>query len=84
MPLYVYGCDDREHPEKEVTHRMADDPEVRCDTCGGLMHRVPQVPMALAYNPEQLVAAWMADNYIRKKKGKPRPNKYRVKRPNWY
>ena len=37
---YQYKCDEC-NDEKEVIHRMTEDPEVICGRCGIRMHRVP-------------------------------------------
>lgn len=80
MPTYVYGCDDEvRHPEVETVHRMDEEPEMICEVCGAGMHRIPQRIRGFLY-PMMLVN-WMAENARLKREGKPRPNKYRVTRP---
>jgi hypothetical protein len=42
MPVYVYGCNEKNHPRVEVVHGIDEDPAVLCE-CGAVMHRVPQL-----------------------------------------
>ncbi len=80
MPTYVYGCDDDvSHPELDIVHRMDENPGMICGECGATMHRIPQ-PLAGFLYPTMLVD-WMCENARLKRIGKPRPNKYRVTRP---
>ena len=82
MPDYVYGCDaDRTHPRVEVTHRMDEDPEIRC-ACGAKMHRVPQPMRGFYRNPEQVIARWLTEESRLKRLRKPRPNRYRCVDPD--
>lgn len=40
MPTYVYGCPGGHRVE--IVHRMSDEPDVICEICGAVMHRIPQ------------------------------------------
>ena len=77
---YVYGCDDREHPRKEIVHKMGENPVVLCDECGKKMHRIPQAHR-FYMQPEEVLVDWMDDNYRRWRKKKPLRSPDRVKRP---
>ena len=75
MPRYEYRCSLCEHRE-EVIHSIHADPEVTCVECGETMRRVPQVPLAIARSPIEVMYAWMDENYRRfraRKKGKRAP-----------
>lgn len=76
MPTYVYGCDqDKNHPRKEVIHKMTESPTVKCNECGSTMHRVPQ-SMRFYLNPVDIHLDWMGENFERyraRKKGVPKP-----------
>lgn len=82
MPTYVYGCNtDKGHPQKEVVHRMSEDPTVICDVCSSPMHRIPQPLGGLYLKPEQVLTAWMDENYVRTRTGRPRFSPDLVKYP---
>lgn len=71
MPEYVYGCKDKEHPKKEVTHSVKEDPVIKCDTCGEVMHRVPQ-PFRYTLGAHNVLHEWCDENFVRyraRKKG---------------
>ena len=80
MPTYVYGCLNKEHPRVELTHGMNDNPVVKCDVCGAVMHRVPQ-PARFYMNPEGILLDWMDENYKRFRAGKKPINPYKANRP---
>ena len=42
MPVYVYGCSNKEHPTVEKTHGMQEEVIILCKVCGEQMHRIPQ------------------------------------------
>jgi len=42
MPNYIYGCKNKSHPEIETYHGFEDNPEIICEVCGSVMHRIPQ------------------------------------------
>lgn len=42
MPVYVYRCGVCDSVDREVSHRMSEDPQVVC-VCGDVMFRVPQL-----------------------------------------
>ena len=72
MPLYIYGCDNKEHPRKEVVHGMNENPDIRCDVCGGKMHRIPSGGR-FYINPESIIVDYLDENYRRyraRKKGR--------------
>ena len=82
MPIYVYGCDaqPREHPRKEVTHGMNENPSIKCDECGATMHRVPQAHRFYMH-PEGILTEWMEENYVRSRTNQPRFSPDTVKKP---
>ena len=53
MPTYVYGCDNPDHPRREVVHRVDEELDVVCEVCGGIMHRIPQ-PFNFYQNPSDV------------------------------
>ena len=57
---YVYGC--KKGHEKEVEHRMQEIPEIICDECGGVMHKIPQ-PFSFYMNPFETLTDRMTDEY---------------------
>jgi len=87
MPTYVYGCDqDKDHPRQEVTHKMSDNPSIKCGECGSKMHRVPQSMRFYMGAVDGVLIPWMEENYNRmraRKKGRKAPhfNKDKVTRP---
>lgn len=48
--LYVYGCEERDHPRVEARHGMKENPTVTCGVCGKVMRRIPQ-PVRWGYAP---------------------------------
>jgi predicted nucleic acid-binding Zn ribbon protein len=40
MPSYVYQC--KEKHERDVTHSIADTPDIKCQVCQASMERKPQ------------------------------------------
>jgi len=43
-PLYVYGCENKDHPTKEIRHGIKEVIQsLLCDMCGQPMKRIPQV-----------------------------------------
>lgn len=60
MPTYVYRCP--EDHRKEITHGIKEDPVITCEICGAIMRRVPQV-FRIAFNPGEILADWMDENY---------------------
>lgn len=60
---YVYGCPDKAHPRKEVSHGMSEDPVILC-ACGKPMHRIPQ-PFLWGWNAGQHLAVKMSDHYAK-------------------
>lgn len=81
MPTYVYTCKHHTEFRKEMIHSMSEDPTVSCSVCGGQMHRVPQAPMAIAFNAGEILTEWMDENYRRWRTKRPRFSPDRVKRP---
>ena len=67
MPTYVYGCpESNDHPRKEVVHKMAENPVIKCDTCGTVMHRIPQ-SIRFYMSPYQVLTDWCDENWRRYK-----------------
>jgi hypothetical protein len=65
MADYVYGCENKDHPRKPISHSMKVDPVILCEVCGKRMYRIPQ-PLGRFYmKPEEVLVAWMDDNYRR-------------------
>lgn len=60
--LYIYGCSDKSHPRVFMAHRMMDNPEVFCSTCGKPLHRVPQA-FQFYNNPTDTLLNNLDDGY---------------------
>lgn len=77
MPTYVYTCPTHTELRTEVAHGMKEDPVIECSVCGGVMHRVPQVPLAIGYNAQDILFDWLDERYRRfraRKAGKHAPD----------
>lgn len=81
MPTYIYACMEREHPRKEVIHKMAENPVISCEVCGMEMYRVIQRPASIAFNAEQVLTEWMDENYRRYRTKRERFSPDQCKRP---
>ena len=86
MATYIYGCSEKDHPRKEVTHGMKENPVIRCDICDLQMHRIPQ-PFRHSITAGTVLKEWTRENFDRyraRRKGVPVPpfSKHKVNRPN--
>lgn len=71
MPEYVYGCpQSREHPRKEVTHGINENPVIQCEACGSVMRRIPQ-PFRFSLSPIEILISHSEEN-LRRYKGRMR------------
>ena len=50
MPIYVYGCSDKGHGEREVVHGYHEETDIRCQVCGEACHRIMQPLLAVGRN----------------------------------
>lgn len=67
MPVYVYGCTkNKQHPRKEVVHKITEDPVIQCEACGAKMQRVPQ-PMTFHMLAFDVLTAWSTEGLRRLK-----------------
>lgn len=68
MPTYLYACDKepKEHPPKEIVHKMQEEPEVVCEECGSKMHKRPQ-SMRFYFSPFDVLTSWSEENWRRYK-----------------
>ena len=63
---YVYGC--KNDHEKEVEHRMHEQPEIICDECGDVMRKIPQ-PFSFYMNPFETLTDRMTEEYSAYRRG---------------
>jgi hypothetical protein len=75
MPLYVYGCNHKDHPRVEVEHSVNYPYLERCAVCGGILHRVPQ-RFQWGVSPQSLIQEWGERNFSKKLKGEPTEQAY--------
>lgn len=41
MPAYTYGCECGQ--VLDIIHSIMEDPDIECNNCDSMMHRIPQV-----------------------------------------
>jgi len=75
--IYVYGCNDKNHPTVEVSHGMKEViTSLSCSVCGQPMHKIPQVFNAHFPNADSGIRnAKEITSYLKEKRNK---NKARV------
>lgn len=63
MPLYNYGCKNKDHPRVELAHSWDDiGIEVFCSVCGQPMHRIPQA-FTWSWHPSHALLDTMERKY---------------------
>ena len=62
MAEYIYGCKNKEHPRVMMVHGMTEIIDIKCETCGKKMHKIPQ-KFRWYMNPAGIVLDKMDDKY---------------------
>jgi len=62
MATYIYACQNKTHPRKEVQHSMKADPVILCGVCKRPMFRVPQ-PFRFGFNATEILVDYLDHNY---------------------
>jgi len=74
--IYVYGCNDKNHPTVEVSHGMKEVINLSCSVCDQPMHKIPQAFNAHFPNADSGIRnAKEITSYLKEKRNK---NKARV------
>lgn len=76
MPLYVYGCENKEHKARFTTrHGILENPYMECGICHKQLVRIPQ-PFQWGVGAFQTQLEWNIRNYRHKLRKEPREIMY--------